>query len=195
MRRASRRPSGANQVRIIGGRLRGRRLRFPDLPGLRPTGDRIRETLFNWLQPCLAGSRCLDLFAGSGALGFEAASRGAAEVVLVELSGEAARRLREAARELALDQVRVVQADALQWLGGAGEPFDIIFLDPPFAAGQLGRCIERLDSGGWLRPGARIYLEADAAVGLPGLPPGWTLEREKRSGQVVYALAQHADAD
>ncbi len=186
----SRRPGGTNQIRIIGGRLRGRRLRFPDLPGLRPTGDRIRETLFNWLQARLPGSRCLDLFAGSGALGLEAASRGAAEVVLLERAPEAVRGLREAACELGLGGLRIIQADALRWLGGSAEPFDIVFLDPPFAAGLLGRCLERLDSGGWLCTDARVYLETDASAGLPPLPAGWTLERAKRAGQVRYALAR-----
>jgi 16S rRNA (guanine966-N2)-methyltransferase len=186
----SRRRACANQVRIIGGRLRGRQLRFADLPGLRPTGDRIRETLFNWLQGRLYGRRCLDLFAGSGALGFETASRGAAEVVLLERDPAVVRGLRETARELGLVEVQIIQGDALRWLEAPARPFDVVFLDPPFGAGLLGRCLQRLASDGWLSADAWVYLEADASAGLPPLPAGWTLEREKRAGQVLYGLVR-----
>jgi len=176
-------------VRIIGGRWRGRRIGVPELPGLRPTPDRVRETLFNWLAPGIAGSRCLDLFAGTGALGLEAASRGAGQVVLVERNGKAAGRLREAAAALAPEACEVVQADALEWLRGTPRPFDVVFLDPPYEAGLLEASMRQLESGGWLAPGARIYLEAPAANGVPALPPGWVLHRSGCAGAVGYHLA------
>ena len=185
-----RRAGAANRLRIVGGSLRGRRIRFPDVPGLRTTGDRIRETLFNWLQPWISGSRCLDLFAGSGVLGLEARSRGAGQVVLVERDPEAHACLAQAIDELGIDGVQLVLADALAWLQGPPRPFDLVFLDPPFAEGLLARCCRLLEEGGWLRPGARVYLESDAAAGLPELPAGWALEREKRSGHVAYGLAR-----
>jgi 16S rRNA (guanine966-N2)-methyltransferase len=180
-----------NRVRIIGGRHRGRRLAFPQLPGLRPTGDRIRETLFNWLQPALPGARCLDLFAGSGALGLEAASRGAGKVVLVERAGQAARQLQENVRLLGEPQVTVFRADALEWLTGSVEPFDIVFLDPPFTSSLLEACCNELEKSGWLAPSALIYLETEAAGDFSWLPEPWRLEREKCSGGVRFALARH----
>jgi len=175
-------------VRIVGGRLRGRRLRFPDAAGLRPTADRVRETLFNWLAPRLPGAHCLDLFAGSGALGIEAASRGAAEVILVERARAVAEALRRQVADIGLTGVEVRRADALRWLQGPARPFDIVFLDPPFAHGLLPR-VTRALAGGWLAPQARIYLEDDAGRGLPELPRGWRLLRQKRAGQVAYGLA------
>lgn len=178
-----------NQVRIIGGEHRGRRLTFPDLPGLRPTGDRVRETLFNWLQPRLPGSACLDLFAGSGALGLEAASRGAGRVVMVERASVAVAQLRENAALLGLANVQLVQAEALAWLQGASEPFEIVFLDPPFGEGLLAECCRLLQQRGWLRPDARIYIETDAALGLPQLPAEWRILKQKRAGQVAFFLA------
>ena len=178
-----------NRVRIIGGSHRGRKLAFPDEPGLRPTPDRVRETLFNWLQPVIVGARCLDLFAGSGALGLEAASRGAVRVLLLDSAAAVVRQLRDNVRLLKLDQqVEVRQGQALRWLAGAAEPFDIIFLDPPYASRLQGPCAKRLEAGGWLASGARVYLEADARGDLPELPPEWELIREKKAGQVRYCL-------
>jgi 16S rRNA (guanine966-N2)-methyltransferase len=185
--------AGAGRLRIIGGRFRGRRLPVPDEPGLRPTPDRVRETLFNWLTPVIEGARCLDPFAGSGALGLEAASRGAASVVLIERSEPAARRLRGAIHVLGACGVEVIHADALRWLdpppgrGGAG-PFDLVFLDPPFAAGLLDRACQLLDRNHWLEPGSRVYLETAAAQGFPPLPDGWELIRDRRAGQVRFGL-------
>lgn len=179
-----------NALRIVGGRWRGRRLSFPDAEALRPTGDRIRETLFNWLQPYLSGSRCLDLFAGSGALGLEALSRGAASAVLVEKARAVARQLEQSVRELDAVGARIVNADALGFLAGAAEPFDIVFLDPPFATDLLDRCCGMLTGSGWLAPGAFVYLERDLSQGPPALPPQWTLHREGRAGQVGYYLAR-----
>ncbi len=169
--------------------MRGRLLPIPDQPGLRPTPDRVRETLFNWLAPVLPGARCLDLFAGSGALGLEAASRGAGAVVLVERSDPVVRQLRSNVLTLGVEHVQVVRADALDWLEGEPSPFHIVFLDPPFADGQLAPACERLARPGWLAPGARIYLETAARTGLPPLPPGWELLRERTAGQVRFALA------
>lgn len=176
-------------LRIIGGHYRGRKIPVPTHPGLRPTADRVRETLFNWLQPVIAGARCLDLFAGSGALGFEAASRGAAEVLMVERSESVTRVLETNARTLGAAQVRVCRADALRWLTGSAEPFNIVFLDPPFDAGLLEPCCTLLDTNGWLTAATLIYLEAPAKGQFPRLPSGWTLIRDKQAGQVRFALA------
>ncbi|MES9992104.1 MAG: 16S rRNA (guanine(966)-N(2))-methyltransferase RsmD [Candidatus Thiodiazotropha sp.] len=178
----------ACQVRIIGGIHRGRRLNFPELPGLRPTGDRIRETLFNWLQPYIEGSRCLDLFAGSGALGLEAASRGAAHVVMLDSALAVVRQLAENKRQLGLDQVQVVRADALQWLEHDASPFDIVFLDPPFVDNLLQPLCQRL-SMGWLADGAHVYLEDAVQRNMPTLPEGWEMQKQKTAGQVHYGLA------
>jgi 16S rRNA (guanine966-N2)-methyltransferase len=178
-----------NRIRIIGGRHRGRKLCFADLPGLRPTGDRMRETLFNWLQPLIAGARCLDLFAGSGALGLEAASRGAGEVVMVERARQVVRQLRENVELLGLENTEVVEADGIEWLSASARPFDIVFLDPPFADRLLPLSLRLLTARGWLAPGARVYLENDAGQRLPGLPEQLVLEKSKRMGQVAFGLA------
>jgi len=177
-----------SQVRIIGGALRGRKLSFADLPGLRPTGDRIRETLFNWLQPLIAGARCLDLFAGSGALGIEAASRGAGEVVLVDNAPAVIRQLEKNRSAFNLDRLTVVKADALQFLDQTPTPFDLVFLDPPFHGDLLQPLCRRLAKG-WLADGARIYLEEDLSRPFPALPPDWKLLKEKTTGKVRYGLA------
>ncbi|MES9860248.1 MAG: 16S rRNA (guanine(966)-N(2))-methyltransferase RsmD [Candidatus Thiodiazotropha sp. LLP2] len=178
----------ASQVRIIGGEHRGRRLPFADLPGLRPTGDRVRETLFNWLQPRMAGARCLDLFAGSGSLGIEAASRGAGRVVMVDTAATVVRQLEENRQSLKLNQVSIVRADALQWLEQEPTAFDVVFLDPPFSANLLGPLCHKLAQG-WLAADARIYLEDETSRTLPVLPEGWQLLKEKMAGQVRYGLA------
>lgn len=181
----------ANQLRIIGGRHRGRRLSFPDQPGLRPTSDRVRETLFNWVAPLIEGARCLDLFAGSGALGFEALSRGAGALVMVERAAAVARQLRANAGLLGAADLQVHEADALVWLErGDRAPFDLIFLDPPFAEGLLAPAIERLDRHGLPAPEARIYLEAPVQIGFPPLPESWELIRDKTAGQVRYGLVR-----
>jgi len=182
-------------LRIIGGRLRGRRLPVPDRAGLRPTPDRVRETLFNWLQPVISGSRCLDLFAGSGALGLEAYSRGASEVVLVERSNGLAKRLRTIASDWQLDEVRIAHADALEWLERPPEAFDIVFLDPPYALDLLEPSCARLARGGWLGARAHVYLEAGSHADLPPLPAGWDLIRQRQAGEVCYALAETSRAD
>jgi len=175
------------QVRIIGGRWRGTRLRVPDLPGLRPTADRVRETLFNWLQPALPGARVLDLFAGSGALGLEAVSRGAAAALLVERDPQACEALREAvARLSAGDAVAVLHGDALAVLEAPLHGrFDIVFVDPPFDAGAWAAVLERLPA--WLAADAWLYLESPAGH-APPMPAGWRLHREGGSRGTRHAL-------
>ena len=155
------------------------------MPGLRPSADAQRETLFNWLQPRLPGARVLDLFAGTGVLGLEAASRGAVSVVLVEKNPMAARQLEASCALLGAGQVTVVQDDALRFLAqGSGPagcgPFDLVFLDPPFGQGLVLRALERLRAGGWVTGDARIYVEQE--TGLPA-PAGWSIERERTGGQ------------
>jgi 16S rRNA (guanine966-N2)-methyltransferase len=174
------------QVRIIAGTLRGSKLPVADLPGLRPTSDRIRETLFNWLQNHIAGRRVLDLFAGTGALGFEAASRGAAEVVMLERDPQLAAVLRANAERLKATAVRVENADALAWLARPPEPrFDLVFVDPPFAANLWSAVAGALPP--WLAADAWIYVEAGQAA-LIDLPAEWQLWREGRTREVRYAL-------
>jgi len=182
-------PRSVNQLRIIGGQWRGRKLSFPDIDGLRPTGDRIRETLFNWLAPTMAGSRCLDLFAGSGALGLEALSRGAAASVLVERDTQAAAQLRANLALLQANQGQLVQVDVLTWLarGNSGAPFDIIFIDPPFQLNLWQAVIDALEAGGWLADDAAIYIESGRATPFT-VPQHWHLHRDKQAGQVSYRL-------
>jgi 16S rRNA (guanine966-N2)-methyltransferase len=184
-------------VRIIAGTWRGRRIEFPDLPGLRPTPDRIRETLFNWLQNAVAGARCLDLFAGSGALGLEALSRGAREAVFVEQAVAAARALKEQLKLLgvAAPAARVAEMGAKRFLSAPGEPFDLVFLDPPFGTGALAEFLPLLAngngaSGAWIKPGGLIYLECERAAGVPPLPDDWELLKSKSAGEVGYHLAR-----
>jgi 16S rRNA (guanine966-N2)-methyltransferase len=175
-------------LRIIGGCWRGRKLRFPPSPELRPTPDRVRETLFNWLSPRLPGARCLDLFAGSGALGLESLSRGAAHVTFVERDAAAVRELRARLAEWGASGARVEQADALRFLAGAQESFDIVFLDPPFESDLLTSAATLLEQGSWLASGAAIYIECAARSGLPPLPPTWTVSKTKQAGEVGYHL-------
>jgi 16S rRNA (guanine966-N2)-methyltransferase len=180
---------GRNELRVIGGRWRGRKLRFPAAEGLRPTPDRVRETLFNWLAPTLPGARCLDLFAGSGALGFEALSRGAAGVAFVERDPAVVRHLRETLALLEAAGGEVIPGDAGAFLGGQARPFDVVFLDPPFDAEVVPACLARLVSGGWLAPGARVYVEQPAGRGAPAWPAPLVAHRSGRAGEVGYHLA------
>ncbi len=174
-------------VRIIGGRWRGTRLPVPQMPGLRPTSDRVRETLFNWLQPWLPGAPVLDLFAGSGALGLEALSRGAASAQLVESDPQLASNLNAMGGRLdAGSQLQVHAGDALAWLRGGPEAmFDIAFVDPPFDAGLWDAVLARLPAR--MAAQAIIYLEAPNAF-APVLPGEWTLHRENHTRDVRYAL-------
>lgn len=181
--------SKAGQLRIIGGSWRGRKIDFVTEPGVRPTPDRIRETLFNWLQTSIAGTRCLDLFSGSGALGFEALSRGASEVVMIEQSSAAIKQLRTNASLLKTDSAQVEQCNADNYLQRPAQPFDIIFLDPPFGTDTLEGYCTLLESSGWLAPHAQVYMERARGTPAPQLPAGWQLHREKQAGKVCYALA------
>jgi 16S rRNA (guanine966-N2)-methyltransferase len=184
-------PSGRNSVRIIAGMWRGRRVNFPDIPGLRPTPDRVRETLFNWLQHSIADSRCLDLFAGSGALGLEALSRGASEVVFVEQDPAAARALQEQlVRFAGQGKGQILQMGAARYLRNAANPFDVAFLDPPFKTNALAEYVPMLAAGNWIKPGGFIYLENERAAGAPALPPQWELLKSKSAGEVGYHLAR-----
>jgi 16S rRNA (guanine966-N2)-methyltransferase len=181
-------------VRIIGGKWRGRRLPVPDLPGLRPSGDRSRETLFNWLQARIHGLRCLDLFAGTGALGLEAASRGAAEVVLVESSGAAARAIRENIKALAAENVRVVEGDAIAWLESAGPgTTDLALIDPPFDSGLEHRAIELLTQRECVPTGGMLYVETRRSALPPSLGAGWRQLREKELGEVRMQLFEKTE--
>ena len=184
-------PTGRNSVRIIGGAWRGRRVHFPDVPGLRPTPDRVRETVFNWLQHSLLETRCLDLFAGSGALGLEALSRGAANVVFVEQLPAAARALQEQlVRFGGESKGRVMEIGAARFLSTPAAPFDIAFLDPPFGKDALAEYIPMLDGGNWVRPGSLVYLENERIGGLPKLPEHWEVLKSKSAGEVGYHLAR-----
>jgi 16S rRNA (guanine966-N2)-methyltransferase len=189
-----RRGAAARVLRIIGGTWRGRKLRFPAGTDIRPTPDRVRETLFNWLGTRIAGARCLDLFAGSGALGLEALSRGAAHVTFVEQDVRAARELALRLVEWQAEGGRVVRADALRFLAGPAEPFAVVFLDPPFASELLPRAAGALAAHGWLAPGALMYVESAARGELPPLPADWRLLKAKQAGEVGYYLFAHQGA-
>ena len=177
-------------LRIIGGGWRGRKIQFPPVEAIRPTPDRVRETVFNWLQQDIGGSRCLDLYAGSGALGLEALSRGAAQVVFVDVDQAVCWHLSQTLAQLGCDRGQVACADAARYLDGVPRPVDIAFLDPPFAGRALEDACRRLDDRGWLRMGGLAYLESPAAAGVPVLPAGWALLRGKRAGEVGYHLAR-----
>ncbi|KAA9130875.1 16S rRNA (guanine(966)-N(2))-methyltransferase RsmD [Marinihelvus fidelis] len=177
-----RKPPG--QVRIIGGEWRGRKLPVPDLPGLRPTGDRSRETLFNWLQADVPGARCADLFAGSGALGFEAASRGARHVDMVEIAPLAVSSLAESRATLRADNVDIHRANVLAWLRQA-EPdsLDIIFLDPPFDSGLAVQALERIQDNGCVAPGGCVYVESPSKFPELVMRAPFALARDKVVGE------------
>jgi 16S rRNA (guanine966-N2)-methyltransferase len=180
-----------NQLRIIGGKWRGRRLQFPSVDGLRPTGDRIRETLFNWLAPFIHDSLCLDLFAGSGALGLEALSRGAGHSVLIEMNPHAATRLKQHLQTLQAD-AELIKTDALSWLRTANKAtygsFDLVFLDPPFSQSLWDKSVSLLIDSGILAPQAFIYVETPVGTSLTVIPSNWELWREKITGAVAYRL-------
>lgn len=188
------RPQGRNEIRIIAGEHRGRRLKFPDAEGLRPTPDRVRETVFNWLAAHVPGAHCLDLFAGSGALGFEALSRGAESVTWVEKNGRVADQLQENLKLLkgeARGEIRRIGAEDFL----AATPvrrYELVFLDPPFGKDWLARICTRL-SEGFLADRAWVYLESEAGLSLE-LPPGWTVIRDRIAGQVQYRLVQYQRA-
>jgi 16S rRNA (guanine966-N2)-methyltransferase len=177
-------------LRIVGGRHRGRKLQFPDGVDIRPTPDRVRETLFNWLQPRIVDARVLDLFAGSGALGLEALSRGAAHVTFVERDRRAVTAIGVLLKEWSESAATVTTGDALAWLASAHReaPFDIVFIDPPFDAALVSAAALALVARGRLAPDARIYVEKRARDPSPALPEGWREQRAGRAGEVGYHL-------
>lgn len=183
-----------NQLRIIAGLWRGKKIHFVDQEGLRPTADRIRETLFNWLQGEITDAVCLDLFAGSGALGIEAASRGAAEVYCVESSSTAAKAIRENLATLADAPIRVINTNALDFLQRSHPAlkFDVVFLDPPFASGLLEQVCDLLEKQQWLTPHAAIYLESAQPLEALAIPAQWQLTKHKKAGQVYYGLCRRS---
>jgi 16S rRNA (guanine966-N2)-methyltransferase len=178
------------QLRIVAGNWRSRLLQIADVPGLRPTSERIRETLFNWLAPRLPGAKCLDLCAGTGALGIEALSRGASRVVFVESSSVAVKTLKENLTSLGAPDIELLNMDARQYLGGATvEQFDIVFLDPPFAADLHDELCRLLIEQNWLAAGARIYIEMDKDQPGSCVPSSWRVLKDKTAGKVRYLLA------
>ncbi|MDA0225131.1 MAG: 16S rRNA (guanine(966)-N(2))-methyltransferase RsmD [Proteobacteria bacterium] len=183
-------PSSAGRLRIVGGVWRSRVLRVPARPGLRPTPDRVRETLFNWLGQDLSGLCCLDLFAGSGALGFEAASRGAARVVMIEHDRIALAALRAHRDALDARVVEIHDVDAQTWLAHEGRHYDVVFLDPPFRQNALPALLAALPAR--LRQGARVYVESEAAFATGA---DWHLLREARAGRVHFKLLQRSHHD
>jgi len=187
-KRHTRRPGSSNRLRIIGGRWRGRRLSFPDAPGLRPTADRVRETLFNWLQTNLPGARVLDAYAGSGALGFEAASRGATEVLMLERDPRVVAALKHSRAELGAEGVHIRRGNALQCLAGDQGPWDLVFLDPPFGQGLAGQSLSAIRESNCLAPEGRVYLEVEADLDLRPDLEGWRILRDRRAGDVRYLL-------
>lgn len=181
--------SGSGQIRIIGGQWRGRKLPVPDSPGLRPTTDRVRETLFNWLAPVMVDAHCLDCFAGSGALGLEALSL----CGKCDASGDGSRGISAATKNLATlkaSHARVVNTNTLAFLAQTGTPHNVVFVDPPFRKGLLEETLTLLETHGWLANEAYIYVESEVENGLPPVPVNWSLYREKVAGQVAYRLYQ-----
>lgn len=173
-------------LRIIGGLYRGKKIQFPDIEGLRPTPDRVRETLFNWLMNDIKKAKCLDAFAGSGALGFEAFSRGASRVVFIEQSQIAFQHLQRTASELSSPSLHLVKADTTLYLKHCKEQFDIIFLDPPFAKEYFDLCIEDIVQNQLLVPGGLLYVESPKAIELD--QKLWNPLKSKQAGQVIYSL-------
>ena len=183
--------------RIIGGKWRGRRIKFDAADGLRPTTDRIRETVFNWLQPYIYLCRCLDVFAGSGVLGFEALSRGAQYAAFIEQNKKTVERLKDNIRTLAIENASVYHHDALSWLQTAeavkpeGDKFDLVFLDPPFDSDLLAKSCKLLNTSGCLAEDAIIYIEHNRDTAIE-LPENWVVLKEKKAGQVAYRLFQNS---
>jgi 16S rRNA (guanine966-N2)-methyltransferase len=182
----------SNSVSIIAGQWRGTKLHVANLNGLRPTSGRVRETLFNWLQNDIRGSKCLDLFAGSGALGLETASRGAAAVTLVDEHPQLCQQLQTMKDRLNAQQVSIIQRDAMRFLRGDSAEYNLVFLDPPFQTNLLKPCCFALEHNGWLADTAKIYIETDKRNTLNDLPENWQSLRSKIAGDVAYHLFQRA---
>ncbi|REG81027.1 16S rRNA (guanine(966)-N(2))-methyltransferase RsmD [Marinomonas pollencensis] len=178
----------ASKLRIISGEWRSRQLPIPNIEGLRPTPDRVRETLFNWINYEVPGARCADLFCGSGALGLEALSRGAKSALFVDNSKIVAKQMTDNLTTLKAENYQVIQQNAAEFLATATpQPLDLIFLDPPFRKNWLAQIIPLLENG-WLADKALVYIEMEKEAALPELPPAWHLEKEKTAGQLVYRL-------
>jgi len=187
---ADKKKSQAGRLRIVAGNWRSRLLQIADVPGLRPTSERIRETLFNWLATRIHGARCLDLCAGTGALGVEALSRGAAEVVFVERSAVAFKTLKYNIASLGATNAELFNLDARSYLGGSGvRSFDIVFLDPPFKADLHDELCRLLTEQNWLARDARIYIEMGRDQPELRVPEGWQVLKNKTAGKVRYLLA------
>ncbi len=186
--KASQKRASSGFIRIISGLWRGRKLPVHDAEGLRPTTDRVKETLFNWLAQDIPGAKCLDVFAGSGGLGFEAASRQAQKVTLLELNPAAFKVLEKNSQTLNAANLEVLHADALQFLQKPGTPYDVVFIDPPFRKGLLPDTLTLLEEHGWLADNALIYIETEKELTLEAIPQNWHLHREKNAGQVSYRL-------
>lgn len=182
----------SSQLRIIAGEWRGRKLEFIATEGLRPTPDRVRETLFNWLQTAIPGASCLDLFSGSGALGLEALSRGAESTTFIDLNSITARKLQSNLQLLKCQNGEVINADVLEWLSTRQTDleirYDMVFMDPPFGKGLVPPCCELLEKHNLLRDNALIYVETETDLGTPDVPASWQQLREKKAGQVTYRL-------
>ncbi len=180
-----------NEFRIIGGEWRGRKFTFPPLDQLRPTPNRVRETLFNWVQNDIARWRCLDLYAGSGALGMEALSRRAEYVTFVDLQQQVTKQIRANLAQVATNQARVVCADALLFIESyQAAPVDLVFLDPPFRQGLLTECCERLEAKQVLAQKSYIYLETEQFIDIQAYPSCWAVKRCQRAGQVYVYLIE-----
>ncbi|RJX65271.1 16S rRNA (guanine(966)-N(2))-methyltransferase RsmD [Vibrio sinensis] len=175
-------------VRIISGLWKGRKLPVHDAEGLRPTTDRVKETLFNWLAHDVPKAKCLDLFAGSGGLGFEAASRQAEMVTLIELNQNAFRQLEKNITALNATNLQAKNTDAISFLKQPGTPHHVVFIDPPFRKGLLNEVVELLETNHWLADDAMIYIESEKELALDNIPAHWNLHREKTAGQVCYRL-------
>lgn len=178
------------RIRIIGGKWRGRKLPVVDVATLRPTPDRVRETLFNWLQPVIEGASCLDLYAGTGALGLEALSRGAGDVVLVEQNSDAVLQISRNIETLSAQGILLYQNDALEWLKNSRQKFDIVFLDPPYRQGLIEKSSVLIRTRGCLKKNALIYIESDKTLQVPD---GMLLEKQGRAGHVRFMLLTASD--
>jgi len=183
------------EVRIISGDWRGRKLPVLSAEGLRPTSDRVRETVFNWLQFEVPGATCLDVFSGSGALSFEALSRGAKQATLLELDSANAKQLKQNLQTLKVTNATVHHTDSLQWLSQpASEAYDVIFLDPPFNKGLMQEAVDKLFTSGYIKGNqAWLYLEQEKRLDWPTLPDGWVCHREKSTSQVKFGLFKKQD--
>ncbi|MGP1956427.1 MAG: 16S rRNA (guanine(966)-N(2))-methyltransferase [Arsenophonus sp. NC-PE1-MAG3] len=180
--------SSRGQIRIIGGKWRGRKLSIFDSKGLRPTTDRIRETLFNWLMPFIENARCLDCFAGSGALAIEALSRYAASATLIELKRSVSIQLAGNLAKLEAKNAQMINSDTLNYLAQTGTAYDVIFLDPPFRKDLLQQTALLLERNGWLSKNCCVYVETEIETNLDILPKNWQLHHKKFAGQIAYCL-------